>query len=127
MSDFMFLSVPKCHWSQERAHKLGKSLLDRPASFLLKMAEQNGRDLEIGEIDVVINNCLAAFEGIHNQPERRDMSVVQFEGMEFPYFITGGMSYGDSPTAAFDDMQWLLSMPSATYGLLIEWAQYDAC
>ena len=39
--------------------------------------------------------------------ERRDGGVMHFEG--FRILMTGGMSWGDSPTDLFEDMEYLLN------------------
>ena len=56
--------------------------------------------------------------------ERRDTSYIRLEGMDWTANITGGMSWGDSPTDAFDSMS-AISDFDPVYELMKEFSRED--
>ena len=66
----------------------------------------------------------AAVEYLAGLPNRETV-VIDFPGAEYPALLTGGMSWGDTPTDAFDHFDVILVHAPAVVELLERWARQD--
>lgn len=116
-ADFLFAVLPKCKLTPERQAEAVKRIAR------LKSVEFDDRMIERHSN---LRGCKKRLlEILGDYPEygqRRSVSSMQLDGGPM-YFITGGDSWGDSPTKACDDFWDIDSTP--IYDLLHKWAIED--
>ena len=66
----------------------------------------------------------AAVEYLAGLPNRQT-AVVNFPGADYPVLLTGGMSYGDVPTDAFEQLEVLILHAPVVIEQLVHWAKED--
>ena len=125
----MLAAAPACVPTDERCDELEKALREVPAKEVCDNLghtvayysfEDGKTDEEIKEF--LIDEILGAF---HNVREGRDCVSAIFPGMDYYMLVTGGMSWGDSPTDTYDKLILLECLPSPCYDLLLKWARQD--
>lgn len=104
-ADFLFVTLPFCKLTKERLAE---------ALAAAKPDENDCYDME------AIEDAIGQYSELFNS---REVGVFHPDSSEFPFLITGGMSWGDSPTEAYDTMCAIQS--SGIYNLLAEWARQD--
>jgi hypothetical protein len=87
-ADFTFQIIPCCKLTPERL-AMAKGII---ADAIVEDGDGDLRDEAHGVLDTYAED---------GYEDRRDVSHLHLHGMV--YYITGGMSWGDSPTEAYDD------------------------
>ena len=120
-ADFIFQALPACHLTEGRLAAL--RLLantatvendDLPYGY---EGEEDWRRALLAAID-----CLA--KDYDREVCRWDVTDDPHSPLRFPVWITGGMSWGDSPTDASEHFDNLGQCP-AIMELLLKWAKED--
>lgn len=112
-ADFTFTLLPVCKLTEERKQELvGMAKTVEVQSCLEDYFPERSDEEWIGFIE----DCLGQYKDFSR---RRDVGVLE-KGIA--YYITGGMSWGDSPTDSFDPMNAL----DIAFGHIFEkWAQEE--
>jgi len=124
-ADFMYAVCPRCELTQERKKRIkdtiraisDEELLDAVISYCAL-----GLDDESTPAQIRVELYKAVLENA--EIENRETSWVRFDGMDWIANITGGMSWGDSPTESFDSMAGINDFESV-YELMKEFSRED--
>tara|TARA_Y100000034_G_C6866301_1_gene394877 strand:- start:822 stop:1238 length:417 start_codon:yes stop_codon:yes gene_type:complete len=121
-ADFLCASIPAAHIDDEREAGLKKIVAAATEEDFLELTESGvcpdeaSDELRQGVFEALKEYLLA---DASRETDRRSEA-----GMDYEVFVTGGMSWGDSPTEIFDAFCVLGSF-SPVYNKLEEWAKAD--
>ena len=91
-ADFTLAAIPRCELTEQREKEL-ISLAERNQYF-----QEHCEDYDEDPKELI----LRLIEDYRNFEGSRETTVLFINNME--WFVTGGMSWGDPPTGAFDPM-----------------------
>ncbi len=124
-ADFMFTVCPRCELTQERKKRIKETIRAISDEDLLEVVndywqpcladESTPAEIRVELYRVVLENA---------EIENRETSWIQLEGMDWVANITGGMSWGDSPTESFDSMHSIAYF-DPVYDLMKEFSRED--
>jgi len=102
-ADFMFAATPRFKPTPKRCREIKTFLREYPEDELLGIVDDYsilGLDDESTPSEI----RFAVYEAVLQAAEydTRETSTLRMPGMDFEATITGGMSWGDPPTEAFD-------------------------
>jgi hypothetical protein len=122
-------TVPACKLTARRSGQLKRLIAKLPRSDLEELIEVRCLQDDDEEDEVVreearelLRRCLDDYDGCI---EYRDVTGLQLEGMNYGVYLSGGLSWGDSPTETFDTFL-ALSLVAPLSDKLREWAIEDA-
>ena len=124
-ADFMLAVSPRCELTHERKRRIKETIRAIRDEKLLEIVNNYGPlglDDESTPAEIRVELYKAVLENA--EIERRDTSYIRLEGMDWTANITGGMSWGDSPTDAFDSMS-AISDFDPVYELMKEFSRED--
>lgn len=124
-ADFMFTVSPRCELTDERKRRIKNVIRAIPDKELLKVVDDYyplGLDDEATPEEIRVTLYRAVLENA--EIENRETSWVQLDGMDWVANITGGMSWGDSPTESFDSMSSIACF-DPVYELMKEFSRED--
>jgi hypothetical protein len=116
-ADFLYCTCPKFEPTSKRLTQLRRLVRNIPPTELSELSEERGR-----EVVEIVTEILQAVKQLPELGSRRDVSTINCGDVNC--WITGGMSWGDSPTDAYEILEWLTLAPSVL-NLLQRWAQED--
>ena len=130
-ANFLYATVPCFTLTPERERQftemLNQHFADGTAESLRDRVE-----LELFDEEEVSNAALAEHvvaklqeADACRQRGSREVSYLSLSGMDYEVMITGGMSWGDSPTDAFDSFCLLEELPRDMYQQMIAWSRED--
>jgi len=124
-ADFMFAVSPRCELTDERKRRIKDVIRAIPDKELLEVVDEYyplglGDEATPEEIRVTLYRAVLE----NAEVETRDTSYIRLDGMDWTANITGGMSWGDSPTEAFDDLAGISSF-DPVYELMKEFSRED--
>ncbi len=102
-ADFLFAATPRFNPTPERCREIKTFLREYPEDKLFELVGDYwilGLDDESTAKEIRLRIYEAVLEAA--EYETRETSTLCMPGMGFEATITGGMSWGDSPTEAFD-------------------------
>jgi hypothetical protein len=103
-ADFMFAVAPTCNLTQERKTKVKDLLRSLPDDYFVEHEDTHctfGDDeLSGAELRTMFYEIVLRVNDICT----RETSSISLPGMDWEGVITGGMSWGDSPTECYDDI-----------------------
>jgi hypothetical protein len=114
-ADFVFAVAPACTLTKERSEEL-EQIIDT-----LEYSDCPEWDEEEAELEDVQEGLRAAVS--EYAIESREIGVF-CPDETFPYKVTGGMSWGDAPTEAYQHFLHLEQCPKIWHKL-VEWAKED--
>ena len=117
-ADFLYVTCPRFEPTSKRLTQLRRVVRNIPHGELSMLAEDRG-----WEFAEIIPNILEAVKQLPELDSRRDISTIARHDLDC--WITGGMSWGDSPTEAFESLEWL-TISSTVLDRLDRWAREDA-
>jgi len=124
-ADFMFTVSPRCELTHERKRRIKETIRAISDEDLLEVVDEYyplGLDDEATPEEIRITLYRAVLENA--EIENRETSYIRLEGMDWVANITGGMSWGDSPTESFDSMCGI-SYFDPVYDLMREFSRED--
>ena len=124
-ADFTFTVSPRCELTHERKRRIKETIRAIRDEKLLAVVDDYcplGLDDESTPAEIRVELYKAVLENA--EIERRDTSYIRLEGMDWTANITGGMSWGDSPTESFDSMS-AISCFEPVYELMKEFSRED--
>lgn len=124
-ADFMFTVSPRCELTHERKRRIKETIRAISDEDLLSVVDNYmplGLDDESAPDQIRVELYKAVLENA--EIERRDTSYIRLEGMDWVANITGGMSWGDSPTGSFDSMS-AIAYFDPVYELMKEFSRED--
>jgi hypothetical protein len=110
-SDFCEVVIPKFRLTVARMKKLHALVKDVPYQDELQGEADDRRSELYGDLD-----------NLHEHLSGREVGDLWFEGMDYMVWITGGMSYGEPPTEAYEP---LCNIAEAFYDQMLVWARED--
>lgn len=113
-ADLIYSTAPACNLTEDRLARLNQIIEGLPDDDLPDYVD------DIDDWKDRLRNALEALD-----TGRRDVSLLDVRRIEFPLLITGGLSWGDSPTDAetcFSD----IGECNPLWAQLEEWAKADA-
>lgn len=141
-ADFCYAVVPKFEWTKQREELL-RGVLDRTESSVLRTTAENWcLDCKIPELDLdppegvsttdwfaEVNQKLRDyfFQSIKDAQESgpgREVCELYLPDLPYSCWITGGMSWGDSPTDSYDDFN-ACGMLEDVWQLILDFARED--
>ena len=124
-ADFMFAVSPRCELTHERKRRIKETIRAIRDEKLLEIVNNYG-PLGLGDESTPAEIRVELYKAVleNAEIERRDTSYIRLEGMDWTANITGGMSWGDSPTDAFDSMS-AISDFDPVYELMKEFSRED--
>jgi hypothetical protein len=139
--DIRLYSLPHCELTDERREKItevveavsDKDILDYNENFIcielpdlgdMDMAYGEGSETEALSTLVRTEILYACFEILKDADNPRDMASISFPGMKYRVLMTGGMSFGDSPTESSDYFDKLSNF-DPLWGLLQTFSEED--
>lgn len=102
-ADFLFAATPRFNPTPERCREIKTFLREYPEDKLFELVGDYwilGLDDESTAKEIRFRIYEAVLEAA--EYETRETSTLRMPGMDFEVTITGGMSWGDSPTEAFN-------------------------
>ena len=109
-ADFCYSILPRCKITPERF---------AAATALIKAFNVDESDLDCGDPDeAAMLSALVCYQG-GEFDNSREIGTLRIAGAI--YYLTGGMSYGDAPTDAYDQMNALICI----YDQLETWSRED--
>ena len=129
-ADFLYATVPCFTLTPERESQfiemLNQHFADGTDMDLLRDRALLERD-DVDEVSnaALLDTVLAAIYRVRASDGSREVSYLSLSGMDYEVMITGGMSWGDSPTDAFDCFCILEELPRNMYQQMIAWARED--
>jgi hypothetical protein len=116
MSEFIYATVPACKLTEDRVAKL------------LQLADEipfpdGTSNEEMTDWRKIAKTTVNELVEIVNGPSE-EYSEFRIDGMNFILLITGGMSWGESPTDCCEQFTQLGDFPTITNQML-EWAKAD--
>jgi hypothetical protein len=132
-ADFLYATVPCFTLTPERERRFTEmfnqyiaELDGTTASFRDRFELESDLDPELANAALLDAAVTAMRQSdFDRQHGSREISYLSLSGMDYDVMITGGMSWGDSPTDAFDSFCLLEELPSSMYQQLIAWARED--
>ena len=124
-ADFMFAASPRCELTRERKRRVKDTIRTTSDDDLLSVVYDYmplGLDDESTPAEIRVELYKAVLENA--EIENRETGWVQFDGMDWIANITGGMSWGDSPTESFDSMS-AIAYFDPVYELMKEFSRED--
>jgi hypothetical protein len=126
-ADFLLAFVPYCKITPEREQILRGILNNLAIGDLSDALEWKGSfaydfDNEEEELKSARETAIQAFEEYIDGENSRDVTWLIIGGVK--YLFSGGMSYGDSPTTAFDYIMFL-SQVEPVWEKLEDWSRED--
>lgn len=102
-ADFMFAATPRFKPTPERCREIKTFLREYPEDELIGIVYDYSI-LGLDDDSTPSEIRFAVYEAVLQAAEydTRETSTLRMPGMDFEATITGGMSWGDSPTEAFD-------------------------
>jgi hypothetical protein len=119
-ADFMYAIVPHFKWSEKREELFKQDLQREPTEELLGFADDWALSVHVVELDethpddhteeswkshqaqLVRDYLVEALRDVAMSSGRRDVDTLRLAEMTYSCLITGGMSWGDSPTDIYD-------------------------
>jgi hypothetical protein len=127
-ADFMCSSVPAAHISNTREEELKRIVADATEDDFVDLIAYCYGEIEASEQESewsgakeLILGHIETFAGVGDS---REVGRCSWPGMDHDVFITGGMSWGDSPTEAFESFN-IIGLFPPVYNQLEEWAKQD--
>lgn len=124
-ADFMFTVSPRCELTRERKQRIKETIRATSDEDLLSVVCDYypfGLDDEATPEEIRATLYQAVLENA--EIENRETSYIRLEGMDWTANITGGMSWGDSPTEAFAGLAGISEFDSV-YELMKEFSRED--
>ncbi len=124
-ADFMFAASPRCELTRERKRRVKETIRAISDEKLLEVVDDYwplGLDDESTPAKIRVELYKAVLENA--EIENRETGWVQLDGMDWIANITGGMSWGDSPTESFDSMSAIACF-DPVYELMKEFSRED--
>ena len=124
-ADFMFAVSPRCELTTERKKRIKETIRAIRDEKLLEVVNDYfpfGLDDESTPEEIRVTLYRAVLENA--EVETRETSWIRLEGMDWTANITGGMSWGDSPTESFDSLEGI-SVFDPVYELMKEFSRED--
>jgi hypothetical protein len=123
-ADFLYSLIPACGLDEKRKLELqdiidAMSFKDLVEVFDYIAVGENKDD----KIRVARRRVRCALTALNT--EERSVAMLRLPGLEFPYLLTGGMSWGDEPTSTYPDFE-VINACDKLYNKLAEWAKKDA-
>lgn len=123
-ADFMFAVAPTCNLTQERKTKVKDLLRSLPDDYFVKHEDMHctfGDDeLSGAELRTMVYELVLRVNDICT----RETSSIFLPGMDWEGVITGGMSWGDSPTECYDELAAIGNLPEL-FDLLVQFSRED--
>jgi hypothetical protein len=116
-ADFLCVTCPRFQPTASRLKQLRRHVRELPATEIATLAEERG--WKPAEVKAVVLNAIKELPELDS---RRDVGTICCDGAV--HWITGGMSSGESPTDAYDILDWLTLVPSVLERMQ-RWAQAD--
>lgn len=113
-ADFTFATIPRAKATGERRKELRRLLNTLTDKDLEELESFTGNSIRELKNDI---------EEYWNLIEYRDVSTIRI-GRSIPHLITGGLTYGDSPTDSYDVIS-RLNLVSKIFYILEKWARED--
>jgi hypothetical protein len=104
-ADFLYAIIPTCKWTPDRLKEAKKLLV----------ADEE-RNLSKKEMQTILTDFTSGKMG-----RSREANSFRMDGLEF--LLTGGISWGDTPTDLYDSVQ---ALENQLWGKLMAWAKEDA-
>lgn len=126
-ADFLYQLIPAVKCSTERQKSLEAFVRQLSGEDLAAFAEECGGGYDPDDSNCrgkLIEQFLGDVQKYWKMDERRDASILCLSSNQPSYFISGGLSWGDGPTATFDLMERLLYIPGLVERLKA-WAEED--
>jgi len=124
-ADFMFAVSPRCELTPERKRRVKETIRATSDEDLLSVVRDYwpfGLDDESTPEEIRVTLYQAVLENA--EIENRETSYIRLDGMDWTANITGGMSWGDSPTESFDGLSGISEFDSV-YELMKEFSRED--
>ena len=124
-AEFMFTASPRCELTRERKERIKNTIRTTSDEDLLSVVYDYmplGLDDESTPAEIRVELYKAVLEVA--EIENRETSTLRLTGMDWVANITGGMSWGDSPTESFDLMSAVTCFDSV-YHLMVEFSRED--
>ncbi len=124
-ADFMFTVSPRCELTPERKRRVKETIRAIRDEKLLEVVNDYwplGLDDESTPAQIRVELYKAVLEVA--EIENRDTSNLRLTGMDWVANITGGMSWGDSPTESFNLMSGVTCF-DPVYDLMKEFSRED--
>jgi hypothetical protein len=122
-ADLLLVAVPCCDLDRGDRSTVAKALINNLTDAECESLTDNACQWD-EETPQEIRRRLLHVLDQYDEGWGRDVSDFKQEGADHTVLITGGMSWGDSPTDAYDEMRILLYF-DALYDLLLKWARED--
>ena len=119
-AEFIFASLPAADITDERYAELEKIVSSATDDEFSLVCDSYGDDVQ--EARDRIESSLHAYQG--GLLQCRDADVYAWPGMTYKVILSGGTSWGDSPTDTFDTLSVLGSF-GPVFNKLEEWAKKD--
>ena len=123
-ADFMFAVAPTCNLTQERKTKVKELLRSLPDEYFVDHEDTHctfGDDeLSGAKLRTMVYELALRVNDICT----RETSSIFLPGMDWEGVITGGMSWGDSPTECYDDIAAIGNLPEL-FDLLVQFSRED--
>lgn len=124
-ADLILVSVPYCDLDRGdrelQVKNVIRGLTDAECEFITSNACQ-WCDETPQEVRHLLLAVIESYQGDYGWG--REVADYKQDGADHTVLITGGMSHGDSPTEAYDEMRMLLYVEQV-YDLLLKWARED--
>ena len=129
-ADFLYATVPCFTLTPERERQFTEMLNQHFADgtdmdWLRDRAGLDQDDEEEVSNAALLAAVLDAIHRVRDSHGSREVSYLSLSGMDYAVMITGGMSWGDSPTEAFDSFCLLEELPDDMYQQMIAWSRED--
>jgi len=119
-ADFLYATLPSCDITPERQAQL-REIVDALTPETLPDFMPFPDDIDIEELKTALFANIALLPDMGNFS---DVSTVEVEDVPCQQYISGGMTWGDSPTASYDCMDELRAFP-AIVALMEKWSLED--
>ena len=124
-ADFLYALAPMYRVTPERLSELRVAIYDIPAQTLREYDDAYclfGTDNSIEQREMLTAACL--FLGEQYEGTCRDTAILKTHGMDWRAVITGGLSWGDSPTDSFETINMVATVEEV-FELLKRWSTED--
>lgn len=122
-ADFLFATSPQPSLNDDRRKAIKELLEQIPYQDLLDVQESFGGFDDCGSAEAMRQELFDTIEQVCEM-DNRETSNIQLDGMDWMGVITGGMSWGDVPTDAFEPIAMIGWFPPV-WDLLKHFAQED--
>lgn len=117
-ADFIWALCPKCDLTISGRKKVLNEVVDKLTNNDVDLDEYGY--LNINEYKNSLRSCLISYM---NFQDSREVGI--YDDFKSPIWLTGGISWGDSPTDAFDIMETICTSEKM-FQLLKKWAKEDS-